>query len=72
MYENEMELSKYVWSLRDKSINFTIKWSVVRKANSYNPIRKSCGLCLTEKLLLCNYKDKHQLLNKRSEIVLKC
>ena len=36
-YENDTERSKYVWSLRGRNI----KWSVVRKANSYNPITKS-------------------------------
>jgi len=71
-YEKDTELSKYVWKLRDEEINFNINWSIIRKARSYSPISKSCNLCLTEKLLLRNYKDKHKLLNKRSEMISKC
>ena len=71
-YEKDTELSKFVWALRDQDINFEIKWSILRRSPSYNPISKSCSLCLTEKLLLCNYKDKENLINSRIDLVSKC
>ena len=71
-YENETELSKHVWLLKEQNQNFEIKWSILRKSNSYNPISKSCNLCLTEKLMLILEKNKGDLLNKRSEMVSKC
>ena len=32
-HEKKTELSKYVWELKDKGEDFTIKWSVVAKAS---------------------------------------
>ena len=29
---------------------------------------KSCGLCLTEKIFICEYADKKKLINDRSEL----
>ena len=37
-YEKETELSKYVWNLKDKGKDFTIKWTVAAKAFPY-----TCG-----------------------------
>ena len=70
-YEKETELSKYIWSLKDESINYTIKWSVAATAIPYTCGSKRCDLCLTEKLLIAQ-ADPKTLLNKRSEIVSKC
>ena len=71
MYEKETELSKYIWSLKDKNINFTIKWNVEARAIPYTCGSKRCDLCLTEKLLIAK-ADPKTLLNKRSEIISKC
>ena len=67
----DTELSKYIWMLKDKNINFTIKWSIAATAIPYNCGSKRCDLCLTEKLLIASH-DPKTLLNKRSEIVSKC
>ena len=70
-YEKGTELSKHVWYLKDKSEDFTIKWSVAAKASPYICGSKRCDLRLTGNLL--NAKgDLRTLLNKRSEIVSKC
>ena len=71
-YEKETELSKYIWELKDKNINFKINWEIMKKTNGYNKINKTCSLCLNEKYLICNFKEKDKLLNKRSELVSKC
>ena len=70
-YEKKTELSKYVWNLKDKSEDFTIKWSVAAKASPYTCGSKRCDLCLTEKLFIAK-ADPRTLLSKRSEIVPKC
>ena len=70
-YKMETELSKYVWKLKDREKDFTIKWSVAAKASPYICGSKHCDLCLTEKLLIAK-ADPRTLLNKRSEIVSKC
>ena len=71
-YENETELSKHIWQLKDQGKEFVIKWSIIKTAASHNPISKSCNLCLTEKPMLIIDKDKDHLLNKRSKLVSKC
>ena len=70
-HEKKTELSKYVWELKDKGEDFTIKWSVAAKPSPYICGSKRCDLCLTEKLLIAK-ADPRTLLNKRSEIVSKC
>ena len=34
-YKNATELSKHIWSLQDRNINYKIKWRKVRQARSY-------------------------------------
>ena len=51
---NDTSLSKYIWDLKDQGItDYTIEWSILRRAPGYNKSSKTCGLCLTEKLLIC-------------------
>lgn len=69
---NDTSLSKYIWGLKDQGINYSIKWSILCKAQGYNKSSKTCGLCLTEKLLICEFPDKENLINDRSELVSKC
>ena len=70
--EKDTELSKYIWELKDKHTEYQIRWSIARKSSGYNPVSKSCNLCLLEKLLLCNFSDKGRLINKRLDPVSKC
>ena len=70
-YANDTELSKYIWKLKEAKIDFEIKWKVLRKTKGFNSISKTCNLCLTEKLLICEFEDKENLLNERSELVSK-
>ena len=44
----------------------------MKRAPGYNRVNKTCGLCLTEKLLICEYVDRNRLINSRSELVSKC
>ena len=71
--EKDTDLSKYIWNLKDKNIpNYSIKWSIVKQTSGYNSVTNSCNLCLSEKLVICNFRDKDRLINKRMDLVSKC
>ena len=70
-YKNITSLSTHIWNLKEKGINYTLKWNVIVKAKSYNPEAKKCYLCITEKAKILYYRGEG-LLNKRSEIMAKC
>ena len=70
-YKNSTELSKYVWQLKDSNIQFSIKWSILRKCKSYSNISKRCNLCLHEKYIIICQPQKCTL-NKRNELVSTC
>ena len=44
-HENDSELSKFIWSLKDQNKEFDIKWSISKKTFGSN----SCNLCLLKK-----------------------
>ena len=64
-------LSKYVWSLKDKGIAYTINWDIVCQAPAYNPAYKRCMLCLMEKHTIM-YHRNWASLNSRAEISATC
>ena len=70
--EKDTELSKYIWELKDKHTEYQIRWSISQESSGYNPVSKSGNLCLLEKLLLCNFRDKNILINKQLDLVSKC
>ena len=70
-YEKKTELSKFIWSLHDKRVAFSIKWRIAAHARPYKCGTRRCDLCLTEKMLIARSRHKG-LLNSRSEIVSKC
>ena len=45
-------MSRYVGDLNYRMIPNTITWSIVCRAPTYNPVTKSCRLCLMEKFLI--------------------
>ena len=68
---NSTELSKFIWSLKNKDEAYNLKWSIIQRAAPYNPTTKRCNLCLTEKYHIMA-APKDCTLNKRSELVSKC
>ena len=70
-YKHATELSKYIWSLKDKSIPYNIKWRKVKQVRSYSNISKRCNLCLREKYFII-YKLDMSTLNNRSELIANC
>ena len=71
-HENDTKLSKYISSLKVENKDFAINWSILKKSSGYSNISESCNLCLLEKVVICNFKEKDRLLNKRLDLVSKC
>ena len=70
-YEHSTTLSTYIWKLKDKNINYKIKWEIADLAKSFIPGHKYCRLCTAEKTKIL-FADKKLKLNKNSEIFGKC
>ena len=63
-------LSSYVWDLKDSSIPYHLRWSILTRAQPYCGSLRDCNLCSEGalRILLADYP----LLNKRSELVISC
>ena len=70
-YRNSIELSKYIWQLKDLNMTPTISWEIAAVIRGEARI-DYCKLCLTEKLFIIKSIDNNQLLNKESELVNTC
>ena len=70
-YEKDTALSKHIWELKRSNKSYTIIWSILKRASSYQPGRTRCNLCIEEKLCILQDGGRN-LLNKRSEIFAKC
>ena len=67
----ETTLSMHIWDLKKKDKQFTIKWKVIDKAKTFNPVTKKCNLCLKEKFYII-FKPELGSLNKRNELGAHC
>ena len=64
------ELSKYIWEVKNSTINYDLELSIACKAHPYTGGTRKCDLCLTEKLAIMK-ADPGSLLNTRDEFVSK-
>ena len=65
------ELSKHIWSLKDKNKAFEVNWKLVCKAQPYSNLTKKCNLCLPEKYyIIC--RPSMATLNRRTELISEC
>ena len=70
-YRNATELSKRVWNLKDRNIQYNIKGRKIKQARCYSNVTKKCNLCLWEKyFILC--KPEMSSLNSRNELISCC
>lgn len=70
-YRNVTELSKHIWNLKDRVINYEIKWRNVKQTRSYSNINQKCNLCLWEFFFI---SCEPQILthNHRNELTSTC
>ena len=66
-YGNQTTLSKFVWDLKDKNIDFDLTWKILDRAQPYNPIQDVCNLCTLEKYYLI-FKPETASINENEEI----
>ena len=69
--QKQTTLSNHVWDLKDNNIPYEIKWTILSKAKTFNPVTNKCRLCLKEMYYIC-YKPETASLNSRSEIYGDC
>ena len=61
------KLSQHIWELKDNNVPYDIKWSILAKANTFNPVTKKCRLCLKEVYYIL-FKPETASLNAKSEV----
>ena len=59
-------LSKHIWDLKRRQVNFELSWRIIAKATPYSPSSKCCELCLKE-IYYIMFDRKKASLNKKSE-----
>ena len=64
-------MCKYVGDLNYNDIPNTISWEIVTRAPTYNPISKTCRLCILEKYHIM-YNSEKSTLNVKSEFFSSC
>lgn len=69
--KKQTALSKHIWNLKESNTQFSINWSILKKARSYSNTNKRCHLCLWEKYFIIT-ADQGATLNSRSELISKC
>ena len=47
---NQTALSRHIWKLKDKGVDYNIKYKIIGRGKPYSPKNKRCTLCLREKL----------------------
>ena len=66
------ELSKFIWSLKDKKQTYKIDWKILKKIHkSEGTLKKICETCNLEKIHIARQK-RTEMLNRRSELIAKC
>ena len=66
-YRNATTLSIFIWDLKEKDINFNLKWKKIDQAASFTPITGRCNLCALEKYYLI-FQPEICTLNKSDEL----
>ena len=67
-YKNETCLSKYIWDLKERNIQYDIKWEILDKGSVFSPITERFNLCLKEKYYLI-IKPELASINTINEVI---
>ena len=72
-YRTATALSQKIWELKESNTDYTLTWSILKKAHAYKGGgRAKCDLCLTEKLEILKRSGDKGCLNSRTELLSKC
>ena len=69
--QHSTTLSSHIWNLKDKNLNYNVKWNTIDRAPRFNPVTKKCRLCLKEKYYII-FQPEGAKLNERSELFSTC
>ena len=65
----QTELSNLIWTLKNYHTEYKLTWSIIDRARPYQPGKRTCNLCLSEKFHILN--GSH-LINRKTELLNKC
>ena len=57
--------------MKEKGIEFELKWKILDRAQPFSPISGVCGLCTQEKWYIL-FKPELSTLNRREDILVHC
>ena len=69
--KNCTELANHIWKLKDKNIQYHIKWEILHHATISNNPLGLCSLCNLERCEIAK-ANRRQSLNRRNELVTQC
>ena len=69
--QTSCKLAQFIWGLKEKNIDFNIKWKLIARGAPYSITSNTCKLCTLEKYYIL-YKPTMATINKRSELVNNC
>ena len=64
--KNATSLSRKIWMLQDKNINYEVKWKILQNSKPYQPGSRHCYLCLSE-IHFILFQPQEATLNDRNE-----
>ena len=53
--EHSTTLSTHIWKLKDQDKTYDIKWCVIDRGKSFNPITRKCYLCMRVKFNILHH-----------------
>ena len=66
-YRGKTTLSRYIWDLKDSGANYDIEWTIIGRAQPFNPTSGICNLCTLEKYHIM-FTPERATINKREEL----
>lgn len=68
---NQTTLSTYIHDLKNKQIEYNLKWDLVSSAKPFDPVTGICALCTREKFFIA-FNPTWATLNLRTEMFSSC
>lgn len=69
--KHNTRLSTYIWQLKEEQKNYEVKWEILDRAPTHNPVNKKCRLCLKEVYYII-FRPDSASLNSRNELFSTC
>ena len=70
-FKKSTELSEHIWGLKDRGLDWRVKWRKVCNENHYSTTTGLCNLCLREKVEISKLEPQNAI-NQRTELYKAC